>query len=685
MRWFILVPLIVLAGCSTGTVSNEDSSQLGSLSAQGRERAALAPVAGLEVSAVQQQILFNQLQARLSESYDLVSQAEFEQAQTRAFNELDADECTEENCVRMIQELLQAERYFALQLIRSGADTQLTLTGFDLERRQVRSEYCAACDQQTLNARLDRLVESWLPNTPLSAGEVNGADQRSVAAQRRELPQRKQDLLWQMLDEAFAQRDLAAVERLLQRATLEEADARQIAQARTELQQLKLVEALLRQDSGAAEQAQQAAQGAGIAPERLRELTIQTLLAADQAEASWVRQLETSKSDEATGVSMDSAGDVYVAGWTRGTFAGQSSVGKNDAFLVKYDGSGNQQWLRQLGTSENDQALGVSVDGAGNAYVAGRTSGTFAGQRRAGYEDAFVAKFDSAGTQQWVRQLGTSENDSAVGVSVDGAGNVYVAGFTWGTFAGQRRAGSGDAFLVKYDGSGNQQWVRQLGTSEDDSAVGVSVDGAGNVYVAGITEGTFAGQDSIGYRDAFVAKYDRSGTQQWVRQLGTSEYDSAYGVSVDGAGDVYVVGETRGTFAGQSSVGKNDAFLVKYDRSGTRQWVRQLGTSELDRAGGVSVDSAGDVYVVGATEGTFAGQHSAGDWDIFVAKYDRSGTQQWVRQLGTSRVDGAIGVSVDGAGDVYVVGGTNGTFAGQSNAGSWDAFVVKYNSSGNPQ
>jgi hypothetical protein len=68
-----------------------------------------------------------------------------------------------------------------------------------------------------------------------------------------------------------------------------------------------------------------------------------------------------------------------------------------------------------------------------------------------------------------------------------------------------------------------------------------------------------------------------------------------------------------------------------------------------------------------------------------VAKYDRSGTQQWVRQLGTSRVDGAIGVSVDGAGDVYVVGGTNGTFAGQSNAGSWDAFVVKYNSSGNPQ
>jgi TPR repeat protein len=121
---------------------------------------------------VQQQILFNQLQARLSERYDLVSQAEFEQAQTRAFNELDFDECTEENCVRMIQELLQAERYFALQLVRSGADTQLTLTGFDLERRQVRSEYCAACDQQELNASLDQLVEAWLANAPLSADEL---------------------------------------------------------------------------------------------------------------------------------------------------------------------------------------------------------------------------------------------------------------------------------------------------------------------------------------------------------------------------------------------------------------------------------------------------------------------------------------------------------------------------------
>jgi hypothetical protein len=145
---------------------------------------------------------------------------------------------------------------------------------------------------------------------------------------------------------------------------------------------------------------------------------------------------------------VDRAGNVYVAGWTQGTFSGQRRAGSWDAFLVKYDSAGTQQWLRQLGTSESDSVSGVSVDGGGDIYVVGRTAGTFDGQRNAGGDDAFLVKYDRSGTQQWLRQLGTSRDDRARGVSVASAGNAYVVGATEGTFDGQRRAGGRDAFLV---------------------------------------------------------------------------------------------------------------------------------------------------------------------------------------------------------------------------------------------
>jgi len=133
------------------------------LAAQDRPRAALAPVGSLDVPTAQQVILFNRLQDRLSTRYDLVSQSDFASAQDEVFTSLTAEECTVENCIRVIQELLQVEDYFHLQLVRFGQDTQLTLTAVDLDKRQVRSDYCKNCDQPELNQRLDTLITSLLP------------------------------------------------------------------------------------------------------------------------------------------------------------------------------------------------------------------------------------------------------------------------------------------------------------------------------------------------------------------------------------------------------------------------------------------------------------------------------------------------------------------------------------------
>ena len=133
-------------------------------------QAAVAPIAVLgEIPEVQRQIIFNSFLAQLSQYYELISQTQFQKAQDVAFEELDAESCTEEQCIRRIQEILQIESLFALQILRDGKDTQLSLTLVDLDKKRVVSDYCQGCDTKQLNDHIAKLVEK-LVKMALSEG-----------------------------------------------------------------------------------------------------------------------------------------------------------------------------------------------------------------------------------------------------------------------------------------------------------------------------------------------------------------------------------------------------------------------------------------------------------------------------------------------------------------------------------
>ena len=114
----------------------------------------------------------------------------------------------------------------------------------------------------------------------------------------------------------------------------------------------------------------------------------------------------------------------------------------------------------------------------------------------------------------WTKQLGSSSNDYATGVATDSSGNIYVTGYTSGGLDGNTSAGSNDLFVVKYNSSGTKQWTKQLGTSSTELAEGVATDSSGNVYVAGYTYGGLDGNTSAGNRDLFVVKYNSDGVKQ---------------------------------------------------------------------------------------------------------------------------------------------------------------------------
>ena len=395
---------------------------------------------------------------------------------------------------------------------------------------------------------------------------------------------------------------------------------------------------------------------------------------------AFTKQLGSSGEDVAKGVAVDSSGNIYVTGYTDGGLDGNSSSGKQDFFLTKYNSSGTKEWTKQEGSSGDDFAYGVAVDSSDNIYVAGYTDKKFHGNNNSGRFDIFLVKYNSSGARQWTKQLGTSNNEYASAVATDSSDNIYVTGMTWGGLDGSTKPSycksktntvkafkeCTDTFLVKYNSSGTKQWVKQLeGSSKSfDNSQGLAVDSSDNIYVAGFTNGGLDGNTSSGKHDILLVKYNSGGSKQWLQQFGSSKNDFGLGVNVDSKGNIYLTGYTEGGLDGKTNSGERDIFLVKYNSSGTKQWTQQLGTPTFEEANGVAVDSSDNIYVTGWTRGKLD-TYSGGD-DTILVKYNSSGTKQWTRQFGapsfleksqynsssqmSSSGDKGIGVAVDSSG-----------------------------------
>lgn len=385
----------------------------------------------------------------------------------------------------------------------------------------------------------------------------------------------------------------------------------------------------------------------------------------------WGLQFGTAQNETGEALAVDSTGHVYITGGTRGALGGPNA-GDLDAYLAKYDPSGNLIWNKQLGAISTDLSLSLAIDSADNAYISGLTSSSLGGAS-SGNQDAFLAKYDSAGNLDWTRQLGTSATDFSRSVAVDSAGNAYITGITQGSLGGAH-AGSNDAFLAKYNTAGTLVWTRQLGTSSNEDSTGVAVDGSGNVYISGFTLGSLGGPNAGSY-DAFLAKYDAAGNLDWTRQIGSGSSDRNLAVTLDNAGNIFITGNTTGSLDGVNA-GNTDVFVTKFDSAGNETWTRQLGTADYESGNSIAADAAGDVYISGFTTGSLGGPSSGGN-DVILVKYDADGNLIWTEQIGSDVLDISGSVVLDGTGNAYLTGRTYGSMVGP-NSGGEDAFLIKY-------
>jgi hypothetical protein len=314
--------------------------------------------------------------------------------------------------------------------------------------------------------------------------------------------------------------------------------------------------------------------------------------------------------DKGLGIAIDSSGNVYTVGTTgsddfpctAGVFDATPN-GAEDVFVAKLDPTGSALgYASLLGGSKRDNGHDIAVDGFGNAYVIGvtlsddfpTTAGAFDSTHN-GNEDVFVAKFNATGCAlSYSTFLGGGSFDKGFGVAVDDSGYAHVTGYTksadFPTTSGvfdTTYNGGWDVFVAKLDTTGSAlHYATFVGGSNYEKGFDIALDHSGNAHVTGytlsedfpITPGALDDTQD-GREDVYVAKLNTRGTAlMYATYLGGSDYEGGHGIAVDGAGDVYITGDTwsadfpttAGAYKTTISGRHSDAFVAKLNLGGAR-------------------------------------------------------------------------------------------------------------------
>lgn len=370
----------------------------------------------------------------------------------------------------------------------------------------------------------------------------------------------------------------------------------------------------------------------------------------------WATYYGGNLNEQGEAIINDHAGHLYIAGETisangistpgayHETYAGGIYY---DAFLSKFDTMGNLVWGTYFGGAKSDEGYALTLAPGGDVYLAGRTrSGTGIATSGAFQEvcgscstadsnDAFIAKFTSAGALLWSTYYGGAGDDNANALATDNAGNIYVSGATSSTtniatsaaYQTTMYGGSSlsiDGFLAKFTPSGSRLWGTYFGGEGDERARSVVADASG-VYIAGTTAssthiatpgahqtiyggGPFWGMYSD-WGDGFLAKFDASGILQWSTYYGGTDNENVTSATTDGHGTIYITGltasttgiATPGALISLAPGGFTDLFLAQFNSAGVLINGTYYGGSSTDQGFAIAMGDSATLYVAGLT------------------------------------------------------------------------------------
>ncbi|MFN5006556.1 MAG: T9SS type A sorting domain-containing protein [Ignavibacteria bacterium] len=403
----------------------------------------------------------------------------------------------------------------------------------------------------------------------------------------------------------------------------------------------------------------------------------------------------------------------------------------NETLII--DPMPNRLWGTYFGGSANDVIMSSHVSSDSCFLITGKSSSSTQIATNGSYQiniggnvDAFLSKFTNAGSLVWSTYYGGTGDDIGWSVLCDNSSNIFVSGETNSnsgiTTSGAHQevlSGSSDAFLARFNQFGDRVWSSYYGGPTYEYGC-LASDGV-HLYLAGRTESfseiatSGAYQSSLsGLRDAFLVKFNVSGSRIWGTYLGGAEHEYLYSVTCDPEGNIVLTGgtgstsgiATPGAFQLNKAGGLWDTFLMKFNQSGNLVWGTYYGVSSDDQGWSLVCDNSSNIYVSGFTQtsigmsttGSHQANYGGGSWDAYLAKFSSNGEREWGTYLGgTGDESGGYGESeisgtsltCDSENNIVIVGSSTSTSSistqdalQQNNSGKYDAFIAKFNENG---
>ena len=445
----------------------------------------------------------------------------------------------------------------------------------------------------------------------------------------------------------------------------------------------------------------------------------------------WAKQIGGNDTDAGSAIANDPSGNIYIAGTFGSTAdfdpgAGVSnliSVEYSDAFVAKYDRSGNLIWVRQMGATNQQEAKGLAVDKNGNVTVTGYFIDSIMVDsntvfRSNGSYDIFVINYNAAGVYQWGYSFGGSGVDQGGTVAVDTFGNVYASGyfqqtadFDPGAATLNFNSNGNDIYVIKFAPNGSFEWAKQIGGNGTDEVKNIKADQHANIYLSGYFSLTCDFNPgavtnyiaSVGNNDAFVMKLNSAGDYVWAKTFGGANFEVTMALDVDLNGNVYSTGAFQltadfnpgtATYNLTANNTASDIFISKLDSMGDFVWAKQFAARNgYSQGNAISVASNGDLILAGffvdtlnfdPTASNFSVISTYNSSDVFIARLNSSGDFQWAKTFGAQFTDRCFAMSLDFEDNIFTSGYYFGNVDFNTESGVYlmpastiDAFLLK--------